>query len=124
MYTTVNNAYISNNIEFTLKKKFVVEDDGNCDVTEMSNLKFYKCVKSDNFNKKYYYIGTYTNNSHGYDSVEQLTTDRKCFNTLRDSFRKDAISKEVKIKGYTFNRLQESNNKFKWVYDKQGYDKD
>jgi len=106
-----DNAYVSNNLEYDLKEIFLINDDGDCEVTKIANVKFYKCVKSTYIDKKYFYIGTDTPSFLGFSSKTKLKTDQECFDTLLEHFKKDEKSKNSEIKNYTFAE-----------YDKNGFD--
>ena len=102
LYKTMKSghrAYISNNVDDSLKKDYKKGVISNPKVTKINNLKFYDLVLKKS-NKSMYSIGTDTRNSHGYDSVTFVKVDKNCFYTLKKHFTKKANKDEVQIENY------------------------
>jgi len=101
--STTDRAYITANTDMSLKKYFFTKKKGNCEITEVSNLKFYTCSTASYSTNKYYYIASDSRSSLGFKSVTELKVDKTCFNSLKDSFVQDATANEVDINSYSFN---------------------
>ncbi len=77
-----------------MRRKYNNRKRLNCEVEEISNLKFYECTRG-------WTIGYSVPNSNGYSSEEILKVGNTCFKTLRTYFREKAKKDNVKIKAYS-----------------------
>lgn len=117
---TKHSSLITQSMEDKLKYKYIdnlhiikkgLPEEGNCDVIEINNLKFYKCKKrflrfglSNTYHKSIsYFIGTLTKDrQNGYSSVTALKLDKTCFDTLLEHFKNKALKDGIEIKLYSF----------------------
>lgn len=102
--TMKSRWYIIQSEEDYITDSAVYKKKYKCDVTKISNLKFFSCEGTEYFTMKYTLTRS-ENNQDGYKMVSYLNDmDRKCFETLLSHYSKKAKEDNVEIKNYNLGR--------------------
>jgi hypothetical protein len=88
-------AYLWGNFEDFLTENFINKENGICDVTKYSNVRFFNCYTEAGVYKTGNFISTRVSNAYGYTKISDLALDRKCFYSIKEYF--DELAKKEKI---------------------------
>lgn len=107
LMTSGQSSYITNDNETDLRDLVNKRKGLTCIVEKINNLKFFECTQQrglDNAKRRYTFrsISNSTQNAHGFDRVERMKVDSKCFEHIKQHYYEKAKKDDIKIERYIF----------------------